>query len=246
VREAIAWVFSKICEHHAEVIINPQVMERLFPKFLEGIASQPRISNQICRALENIAPSFSMVPEHMPNPFAIYFPQFLSALLNNAYRTDSNDKTDLALASYTTLFALCESASRGCEDIMFSYLVPVLQQLEATLPVEGSTSDKKQLEHQDYLSGLLQILLVKVGERVDEKMGNGIVTLLAKIFTVNHKVTENGLIAYGGLCNGLGSKINIKDFGIYIVWALKSTDDELARLACGTLSDVASAITGNV
>jgi hypothetical protein len=92
----------------------------------------------------------------------------------------------------------------------------------------------------------LQILLVKVGERVDEKMGNGIVTLLAKIFTVNHKVTENGLIAYGGLCNGLGSKINIKDFGIYIVWALKSTDDELARLACGTLSDVASAITSGI
>lgn len=87
---------------------------------------------------------------------------------------------------------------------------------------------------------------MKVGSFVDEKMGNTIVVLLTKIFTFNHKVTENGLIAYGGLCNGLGSKINIKDFGQYIVWALKGSDDELARMACGTLSDVASAITDQI
>lgn len=85
-----------------------------------------------------------------------------------------------------------------------------------------------------------------MGASLDEKLGNSIVSLLVRIFTFNHKVTENGLIAYGGLCTGLGNKINIKDFGQYIVWALKSSDDELARLACGVLSDVASAIGPNI
>lgn len=33
VREAIAWVFSKICEHHADVISNPDVMQRIIPVF---------------------------------------------------------------------------------------------------------------------------------------------------------------------------------------------------------------------
>lgn len=37
VKEAIAWVFSKIIEHHSEVIINPQVMEQLMPQFIQGL-----------------------------------------------------------------------------------------------------------------------------------------------------------------------------------------------------------------
>jgi hypothetical protein len=41
------------------------------------------------------------------------------------------------------------------------------------------------------------------------------------IFQKQKKVTESGLIAYSGLCNGIGRRINVKDFGMYIVWALK-------------------------
>lgn len=130
-------------------------MERLLPRLLEALTSKPRVSNQVCRTLENLSPSFEMINSSIPNPFAPYFQQFMDALLRNAFRTDTNDKTDLALASYTALFALCESTSRGCEQIMFNYLVPVLQQLEATIPAEGGSADKKSLEHQDYLSGLL-------------------------------------------------------------------------------------------
>jgi hypothetical protein len=33
------------------------------------------------------------------------------------------------------------------------------------------------------------------------------------IFQNLKKVTENGLMAYGGLCTGLKNKVNVKDFG---------------------------------
>ena len=59
-------------------------------------------------------------------------------------------------------------------------------------------------------------------------------------------MTENGLIAFSGLCNGLGSRINIKDFGIYLVYALKGDDDECVRLACGIVSDLATALKENI
>jgi hypothetical protein len=56
-------------------------------------------------------------------------------------------------------------------------------------------------------------MLVKVGSMLDEGLCSNIVTLLINIFKKQNKVTESGLIAYSGLCNGIGAKINVKEFG---------------------------------
>lgn len=45
VREAIAWVMSKICEHHSDVITNIQSLPTLMPTFMNAIKDKPRISN---------------------------------------------------------------------------------------------------------------------------------------------------------------------------------------------------------
>lgn len=60
------------------------------------------------------------------------------------------------------------------------------------------------------------------------------------------RVSENGLIAYIGLCTGLGDRVNVKDFGTYLLWALNGDDEDCARVACGIISDIASALQGNV
>jgi hypothetical protein len=73
-------------------------------------------------------------------------------------------------------------------------------------------------------------------------MANKIILLLILIFKRLGKVTENGLIAYSGLCNGIGDRINVESFGEFIVWALKEKDDECVRLACGLISDLAGAL----
>lgn len=54
-------------------------------------------------------------------------------------------------------------------------------------------------------------------------------------------MTENGLIALGGLINGVGDRLDINEFGSYLVFALKGTDDECIRLGCGLVSDLACA-----
>jgi hypothetical protein len=53
-------------------------------------------------------------------------------------------------------------------------------------------------------------------------MATNIVKLLSMIFVNQKKVTENGLIALSGLINGVGSRLNIEDFGKYVVYALNS------------------------
>jgi hypothetical protein len=62
------------------------------------------------------------------------------------------------------------------------------------------------------------------------------------MFQNSKKVTENGLIALSGLINGVGNRINVNEFGQYIVFALKGDEDECIRLACGIVSDLASAL----
>lgn len=59
VREAIAWVMSRICEHHADVISNQQVIPGIIPVFIGALKDKPRISNQICCALGNLATSLA-------------------------------------------------------------------------------------------------------------------------------------------------------------------------------------------
>ncbi len=78
------------------------------------------------------------------------------------------------------------------------------------------------------------------------EIGEKIVQLIILIFQNLKKVSQNGLIAYGGLCQGLQDRVNVKDFGQYILWALKGDDEDCTRVACGIVSDIATAFNENV
>lgn len=84
----------------------------------------------------------------------------------------------------------------------------MLQALEQAI-TQGNTDPQKQIDLQDYLCGILQVILVKVGHQVSESEAPKIVELLIMMFKQRGKVTENGLIAFSGLCNGVGEKIEI-------------------------------------
>jgi len=59
VREAIAWVVSRICEHHSDVIQHSQILPGLIPVIINALKDKPRVSNHICRAIENLAVSLA-------------------------------------------------------------------------------------------------------------------------------------------------------------------------------------------
>lgn len=77
-------------------------------------------------------------------------------------------------------------------------------------------------------------------------MTSKIIALLVMIFQNLKKVTENGLIALSGLINGVGERIKLDEFGQYVVFALTGNDDECTRIACGLVSDLASALKHNI
>lgn len=69
VREAISWVISKICEHHAEVMTQtPEQTSMLVAVLQKSLADRPRVSNQSCSSIEKLAESLApMNPEQELN-----------------------------------------------------------------------------------------------------------------------------------------------------------------------------------
>ena len=182
VREAIAWVMSKICEHHAEVFTSNQaILQVVVPIFMQSVKDKPRISNQICRAIEYLAASTAASEN---NPLSPYFQNLLQLLIENAYRTDfEGTSADLTLASFAALAAVCEGSAEETNDVLYTMLIPVLQLLENTLTTDVQTyGEKRAKDFQDYLGGLLQIILVKVGHKLDDTTASSIVKLLIMIF----------------------------------------------------------------
>jgi hypothetical protein len=81
-------------------------------------------------------------------------------------------------------------------------LMPFLGMLEQTVSNQSVESTKNQ-DTQNMIFCLLQVILMKVGSTVETQVGEKIVQLIIIIFQHLKRVSENGLIAYIGLCSGL-------------------------------------------
>lgn len=121
---------------------NPAVLQHVIPIFMTSVKDKPRISNQICRAIEYLATS-TATPVN--NPLSVYFQPLFQLLIENAYRTDfEGSQADLTLASFAALSALCEGAAEEINDVLYQVLIPVLQLLEKTLSVDMQNFGEKR------------------------------------------------------------------------------------------------------
>lgn len=57
IRHAIAWVMRKLSEDHAEVLLNPQIIQQFLHRILESLKDKPKISFQCCSSLMWLAKS---------------------------------------------------------------------------------------------------------------------------------------------------------------------------------------------
>lgn len=178
----------------------------------------------------------------MTNKLSPFFDDLARTLLTNASRECDSPNINLINSSYAALISLVQHSCKSSRQSIFQMLMPFLGMLEQTV---GKDSANNQ-DTQNMIFCLLQVILVKVGSDVSTEIGEKIVQLIIIIFQALKRVSENGLIAYIGLCSGLKERVNVKDFGQYILWALDGDDEDCARVACGIISDIASALEENV
>lgn len=107
VREAISWVTSRICEHHADVVKGPQVADQVLPILKEALKDKPRISNQCCAAFEKLSAACHPLEDEPSNCITPYFGDVLQILYANTSRTDyQGTGVDLMQASYMTMTSM--------------------------------------------------------------------------------------------------------------------------------------------
>lgn len=104
IREALAWVLQRICEHHPEIVSAPQVTAEFIPRVMEGIKDKPRISNQCCAAFQQLSIAVQPFNEEPNNCLSNYFFDIMQLLLANSARDDYlGTNIDLQQASYTAM-----------------------------------------------------------------------------------------------------------------------------------------------
>lgn len=72
VREALSWVFKRICEHHAGIFTDLKIASECLPRLIKSLEDRARISNQCCAAIERLAENsqpFNGEPANCLTPF---------------------------------------------------------------------------------------------------------------------------------------------------------------------------------
>lgn len=198
VREAISWVMSRICEHHADVLTNEQIIHQFMICIIGAMSDKPRISNQCCSAIEKLSQSCEPTNYHQQRSNALtpYFKDTISSLMQNSQREDyAGTGVDLVQASYVAMTSLVQNSCSDSNDVIYELMIPILQTLEQTLNLNVMSLEKAN-HMQDALCGLIQVILIKVGTMVEKPLAANIVQVIISLFKQAEKVTENGLIAF--------------------------------------------------
>jgi hypothetical protein len=105
------------------------------------------------------------------------------------------------LASHSALISLVQFSCVDTKPLVYQMMIHFVKTLEQTIsnPV---ANQEKNTEHQNMVLSLLQVIFVRVGDMIDDQTG--------QLFQKLKQVTEQGLMAYSGLCLGLGKRVNVK------------------------------------
>lgn len=162
VREAIAWVFSRICENHADVIANKEVLDMLMPIFVNSLGDRPRVSLNTCKCIENLA---LLLGSTNPSLFSPYFDHTFKSLIQNSQRSDFDSSNDLMHSSFMALHQISEIAQPDVYGQIYELLHPLNNYIKQTID-PTKINDKKNMELQNYLSGVLQMFIIKIGDKL--------------------------------------------------------------------------------
>lgn len=89
VREANSWVLARICDHHADVLLEPNTLKNIMYHILTALKDLPKISAYCCQALEKLAVACEPVAlSTNQSPLSAYYKEILQHLEANGNRSD--------------------------------------------------------------------------------------------------------------------------------------------------------------
>ena len=249
VRETTGWAFSKISEDNVDILLDPTVLPKVMSQLLLSIKDAPRVSNQICFSIYNLAEKAKQKDE-MSNakddstmgPLSIYFKSILDSLWANGFRQDAfDDGVNLANSSFVSFSNIIQYSSQKMEETLFQVLQLLGGEFQQTLQPSYRAPTKVN-EYQGYLCSAMQPTFIKLTGKISQQLTNDFVDIILESFKQRKSVYEEGILAMSGLITSTGRdfQLHMEKFGPYLIYALKNTEDTaLCRVAVGCVGDIA-------
>ncbi len=257
VKDTAAWAIGRICELHIRAISQPQWVAMTKPLapgesaeaegvLLAGLKDAPRVANNVCVALHNLAEHCEATRDEPTNVLSPLFIPLAQALLACTERPDATE-SNLRCAAYealnTTLINSAEDTKPHIEQ-----LLPVInQRLERTFALQIVSNDdrEQQSELQGLLCGSLQMVTQKLGERA-RPYADQMMHLFLQVFGgKNSTVHEEALMAVGSVANATEADFEkyMPHFRPFLALGLNNCEEhQVCSVAVGVVGDIARAL----
>ena len=202
VRESTSWTLAKICETAPEPLNNPQLFSTLIAGLLNALKDTPRIANQTCFAIHNLAESLKPCEGQTSGVFSGFFSQIIEGLWNAGFSENSfSDGLNLAHAVFAAMAQVIQFSSNDILPLLDSLMKKIMGALQSTM-TGGFPKPGKIEEYQGYFCAALQPILIKLQKRISPEISEQIMNLLIETFKKRGNVYDEGILLAAGLASG--------------------------------------------
>jgi len=245
VRETTAWCFANILETSPESVLEAEVLNKLLLPLVMSLKDAPKVSNQVCYALYNLANAGKPYPTDNTGPLSMYFKDILNALWQNAFRTDGfEDGVNLANSSMMTFTNIIQNSAPDVELNINQVLQLLLEEFAASLQPSYRVA-AKAAEYQGYLCSAMQGCFMKLTGKIDSTLSENVMQLIIESFKFRKNVYDEAVLAISTFISAIGAKFKayMDQFGPYLIYALKNIEDTtLCRVAASCVGEIARAL----
>jgi len=254
VKDTTAWTIGRICELHVRAI-----PEETFPTLVNGlmgklISEPPRVSNQSCFALHNLAAAFAgdtAADQSGTNALSPYMPTLLQTLLQVCDREDAAE-SNLRIAAMEAISVLIQNSAPDCKALLIQLLPVIVDRLAQSFNMPTLTNeDREQKEGlQGLLCGLIQVLSLKMDRSEVLPFADSIMTNLLQVLqTKNATCHEEAFSATSAVADQLESDFEkyMAALQPFLMMGLRNFEAyHVCTIAVGLVGDIARAVESKI
>jgi len=258
VKDTAAWTIGVICENHTHSIqpghwnalVGTQQPSAEEGVLLAGLKDAPRVANNVCWALHNVADTLEEQRDAPTNALSVLFVKLATALLACAERPDANE-SNLRSSAYEALNTVLNNSAEDTKPHLEQLLPAILKRLQDTFERQILTNEdrEEQCELQGLLCGTLQVITQKLGPAA-VPFADGMMQQFLQVFGAkNSTVHEEALMAVGAVASATEANFEkyMPHFRPFLSLGLSNYQEhQVCAVAIGVVGDICRALEAKV
>lgn len=202
VRDTTAFALAGIATHHG-TLLQGDMLNSYIGMLMQSLQDAPRVANQACFALNELASVWSHDPEGRYEdsyPMTPAFGPMIQALLEAAKRPDAAEE-HLRPSAYEAIATIIEHSARDCTEPTLQLLPVIMEELRVSF--QSGHDAAAQLELQGALCGILNNIIQKLSSGVRPHADNIMMLLLQVLGLRSTTVHEEAIMCVGAMADAL-------------------------------------------